>query len=86
VIGTNKACANETARELLADSPQFARAPEPEPASVDRLLESRGVRVARWDDWLAIDDYEKRLGAQSGRERIKITNFAEVLAELGARA
>jgi len=86
VIGTNKACANETARELLADSPQFVRAADPDPASVDRLLESRGVRVAHWDDWLAIDDYEKRLGAQSGRERIKVTNFAEVLAELGARA
>jgi ferredoxin--NADP+ reductase len=80
VIGTNKACASETARELLADAAGLPRAAEPDPAAVDRLLEERGVRVARWHDWLAIDDYERSLGLESGRERAKVTNFADVLA------
>jgi ferredoxin--NADP+ reductase len=86
VIGTNKACAMETARELLDDAATLQRAPESDPAAVDQLLESRGVRVARWHDWLAIDNHEKALGAAGGRERTKVTNFAELLADLGARA
>ncbi|MGB8267553.1 MAG: FAD-dependent oxidoreductase [Candidatus Velthaea sp.] len=86
VIGTNKACALETARELLADVPHLVRAVEPEPESVDRLLEARGVRIARWHDWLAIDTLEKTLGAQSGRERVKVTNPTERLDSLAASA
>ena len=42
VIGTNKACAMETARALLEDVGQLKRAEQPDPAAVDRLLEERG--------------------------------------------
>ncbi len=85
VIGTNKACANETARELLDDVPHLARAVDPDPVSVDRLLEARGVRVARWHDWLAIDNHEKALGSTSGRERAKVTNPTALLDALATR-
>lgn len=86
VIGTNKACASETARELLEDVPKLSRASEPEPASVDALLASRGVNVTSWADWLTLDDHEKKIGSETGRERAKITNPHAVLAELAARA
>ena len=86
VIGTNKACANETARALLEDAPALVRAADPAPASVDELLASRGVRVTRWIDWLAIDEHERALGTETGRERAKLTNPVELLAKLAARA
>jgi ferredoxin--NADP+ reductase len=86
VIGTNKACASETARELLEDVPKLTRASEPDPAAVDALLASRGVNVTSWADWLALDNHEKKIGAETGRERAKITNPHAVLAELAARA
>jgi ferredoxin--NADP+ reductase len=85
VIGTNKACASETARALLEDAPHLARAAEPDPAAVDATLEARGVRVARWVDWLAIDNHERALGVQSGRERVKVTNFAALLATIATQ-
>ena len=76
----------ETARALLEDAGRLKRAAEPDPAAVDRLLEERGVRVARWHDWLAIDNQERALGMQSGRERAKVTNPTEWLRALAARA
>ena len=82
VIGTNKADANETARALLEDAPQLPRVADRDPASVDRLLEARGVKVARWQDWLAIDQYERTLGEREGRERVKVTNFTALLDEI----
>lgn len=85
VIGTNKACASETARALLHDAAQLGRAAEPDPAAVDRLFAERGVRVARWQDWLAIDKQERTLGSQSGRERVKVTNCIELLEAIAAR-
>jgi ferredoxin--NADP+ reductase len=85
VIGTNKACASETARELIGDVPTLARAPEPDPSAVDRLLESRGVRVTTWADWLAIDHHEKALGDRHGRDRTKITNPSALLGELASK-
>lgn len=81
VIGTNKADAAETARAILADLPSLPPAPEGSEAALDALLQSRGVRVCWWEDWLAIDRYERELGRQSGREeRVKVTDFASLLA------
>jgi ferredoxin--NADP+ reductase len=85
VIGTNKACAMETARALLEDAAKLERAVQPDLAAVDRLLAERGVRVAYWHDWLAIDDHEKSLGSASGKDRVKVTNFIELLEGLADR-
>jgi ferredoxin--NADP+ reductase len=85
VIGTNKACASETARALLEDAAGLERAAEPEPSAVDRLFAERGVRVAYWHDWLAIDNHERTLGSQSGRERVKVTNFIKLLEGIAER-
>ena len=81
VIGTNKADAGETARAILEDLPKLPEAPEGTEEAVDALLRSRGVRVCLWEDWLAIDRYERELGLKSGREeRLKVTDFSELLA------
>ena len=84
VIGTNKADAAETARAIVEDLPSLPRATEGDEAAVDALLRSRGVRVCLWDDWLAIDRYERELGLKSGREeRLKVTDFGGLLAGRG---
>ena len=84
VIGTNKADAAETARAIVEDLPALPRATEGSEAALDALLQSRGVRVCLWDDWLAIDRHERELGSKHGREeRVKITDFASLLAGKG---
>ena len=84
VIGTNKADAAETARAILEDLETLPRAPEGTESALDTLLQSRGVRVCLWDDWLAIDRYERDLGQKGGREeRVKVTDFASLLAGKG---
>ncbi len=84
VIGTNKADAAETARAIVEDLPGLPRAPEGSEAALDALLQSRGVRVCLWDDWLAIDRHERELGSKYGREeRVKITDFTSLLAGKG---
>ncbi|MGH7661424.1 MAG: NADP oxidoreductase [Vulcanimicrobiaceae bacterium] len=81
VIGTNKADAAETARAILEDLPKLPKAPEATEEALDALLRSRGVRVCLWEDWLAIDRYERELGQKAGREeRLKVTDFSELLA------
>jgi ferredoxin--NADP+ reductase len=76
VIGTNKADSVQTAKSLVADLPELPQAPEGDPAAVERLIESRGVRIVRWHDWLAIDKLEQELGEREGKPRVKVTDFS----------
>ena len=72
VIGTNKADAAETVRALLAD---LAGRAEDRP-SIETLLESRGVRVVTYDDWLGIDAGEAALARSLDRgERVKLAGW-----------
>ena len=36
------------------------------------LLDERGVKYTTWHGWELLEEYEKALGAQVGRERIKV--------------
>lgn len=84
VIGTNKADAAETVRAIVEDLPSLPQAAEGSEAALDGLLQSRGVRVCLWDDWLAIDRHERDLGGKHGREeRVKVTDFGSLLAGKG---
>ena len=84
VIGTNKADAAETARAIIEDLPNLPQAPAGTEAALDALLEARGVHVCLWEDWLAIDRYERELGQKAGREeRVKVTDFSTLLAGKG---
>jgi ferredoxin--NADP+ reductase len=84
IIGTNKADSSETAGAILEDLAQLAPAADPDPASVDRLLQGRGTAVVGWNHWLAIDEREVQLGSRHGRPRVKLTEFDEFLGRPNA--
>lgn len=77
VIGTNKSDAAETVRTLLSDSAGW----EPRAlASVDALLDERGVRPVIYEEWRAIEAAEAELAKTLGRgERVKLTGLAAML-------
>ncbi|WP_433755631.1 FAD-dependent oxidoreductase [Nocardia sp. CA-135398] len=81
VIGTNRADSADTIAALLDDlstsgGPRAVR-------SLDDLLARNGSRPVPLSGWRAIDSREIALGAEAGRDRIKITDWS-VLRTLGA--
>jgi ferredoxin--NADP+ reductase len=84
VIGTNKKCAYETVDHLLED---VAAGGLPEPAKdhedFERLLAERGAVRVDYAGWEKIDEYERRLGEEQGRPRVKVTTIAELLDKAG---
>lgn len=80
VIGTNKSDANETVQTLLADAPDLPSPAEPDPDAVPALLEQRGVRYLRWDQWLVLDKHEETEGTRVGRPRLKVCTAEDMLA------
>ena len=77
VIGTNKADALETVRNLLSDA-----LPTPEDTSEGAspaLLATRGVDPVDWSGWCALDRVETDAGAPLGRPRVKVTDPEEML-------
>jgi ferredoxin--NADP+ reductase len=82
VIGTNKKDATETVELLLEDAAAGRLEPKPDAtyAAVDALLAERGVRVVEYAGWTAIDEAERAAGEKSGRPRIKLCSWDELLA------
>ena len=82
VIGTNKKDATETVETLLEDAAAGRLEPKPDAtaAAVDALLTERGVRVVEYDGWTAIDQAERAAGEKSGRPRVKLCSWDELLA------
>lgn len=76
VIGTNKPDAAETVASLLADLAQAPRTADGRTA--EDLLTARGLDIARFEDWLAIDAQERALGASLGRARTKVATWDEL--------
>ena len=78
VIGTNKKDATETVALLLED----ARAGALQAASDDdleELLSERGVDHVIYAGWEAIDATERAAGEPSGRPRVKLCTWDELL-------
>ncbi|MBE1537628.1 FAD-dependent oxidoreductase [Actinomadura algeriensis] len=70
VVGTNKSDAAETVRNLLADLPADRKPPE---HTVEELLESRGLPVVTYADWLNLDAAEIALARALDRgDRVKL--------------
>ncbi|MEV5828520.1 FAD-dependent oxidoreductase [Spirillospora sp. NPDC052242] len=70
VVGTNKSDAAETVRNLLADLPADRTPPE---HTVEELLESRGLPVVTYADWLNLDAAEIALARTLDRgDRVKL--------------
>ncbi|MFV2175828.1 FAD-dependent oxidoreductase [Actinomadura sp. LOL_016] len=73
VVGTNKSDAAETVRNLLADLPADREPPE---HTVEELLESRGLPVVTYADWLNLDAAERDLARTLDRgERVKLGHW-----------
>jgi ferredoxin--NADP+ reductase len=82
VIGTNKKDATETVELLLEDAATGRLQPRPDAtaAAVDTLLAERDVRVVEYAGWTAIDEVERAAGEKSGRPRVKLCSWDELLA------
>ncbi|MEU2349143.1 FAD-dependent oxidoreductase [Modestobacter sp. NPDC049651] len=87
LIGHTKSDAAETVGHLAADLPGLPPAAVRDPAALPALLAARGVHVVEWSGWELLDELERSLGAQGGRERVKVVDRAEMLrAARGAAA
>jgi ferredoxin--NADP+ reductase len=89
IIGTNKKDATETVELLLEDVRSGALPPNEGAVEggVAGLLAERGVEAVTYAGWEAIDAVERDRGAPSGRPRIKLTTWDELLAaSRGAQA
>jgi len=83
VIGTNKKDATETVELLLEDAAAGRLQPRSDAtaaAGVETLLAERGVRVIEYAGWTAIDEVERAAGEKSGRPRVKLCSWDELLA------
>ena len=80
VIGTNKKCAVETV-ELLLEDASAGRLPRSDAtaADVDALLDERGIRRVLYAGWQSIDEAERAAGEKSGRPRVKLCTWDELL-------
>ncbi|WP_335937468.1 pyridine nucleotide-disulfide oxidoreductase [Streptomyces sp. PTD5-9] len=74
LIGHTKGDANETVACLLEDhaAGRLPAPARPEPEAVTAFLEERGVRWTTREGWHRLDAHEQALGAEQGRERIKV--------------
>ncbi|MFE3903548.1 FAD-dependent oxidoreductase [Streptomyces sp. NPDC059153] len=74
LIGHTKGDANETVACLLDDhaTGRLATPAQPEPEAVTAFLEERGVRYTTREGWYRLDAHEQALGAEQGRDRIKV--------------
>lgn len=79
LIGHTKSDASETITSLLADLPGL-RAPEVgEPDAILEHLTGAGIDYTTWAEWERLDAHEMALGAQQGRERVKVVPRADMI-------
>lgn len=82
IIGTNKKCARDTVRALLADA-DAGRLPLSgtlAAAAVERRLRERQPESMDLAGWRRLDALETQAGRLQGRPRVKRTRVAEMLA------
>ncbi|MDF3337493.1 FAD-dependent oxidoreductase [Mycolicibacterium septicum] len=81
VIGTNRACAEETVERLWQDFDRgLLSRPVADRQAVEQLLTARGAAPIGWQEWRAIDSEERRRGSTAKRPRVKFVEIAEMLA------
>ncbi|MET0952192.1 MAG: FAD-dependent oxidoreductase [Aeromicrobium sp.] len=79
-IGTNKSCAQETVDRVLEDW-NAGRLAEPSrtPRSMRALVAARRPEAIGVRGWRAIDEQERRAGAERGRPRRKLVRIEDLL-------
>lgn len=80
LIGANRKDAADTVATLLADLPDLPMAPRRDTDDLVNELRDRGVDVVDWAGWDRIDAAELDKGQPDGRGRVKIHDWAELLA------
>ena len=80
LIGTNRKDASDTVATLFADLPGLPAAPHRDTDELLAVLRARGVDVVDWAGWQQIDAAEIVKGLPDGRSRVKIHDWAELLA------
>ena len=78
IIGTNKRCATETVKTLLADLDAESRAAPPD--EVERWLRQRQPQLVDLVGWAAIDAAERGAGECQGRPRVKLCTATTLIA------
>lgn len=79
LIGHTKSDAQETIRHLVADAEVLPRATARDPQAVLSVLAARGVEVVPWTGWELLNAYEQQLGADAGRERVKVVSRQDMI-------
>ncbi|MDQ3157128.1 MAG: FAD-dependent oxidoreductase [Actinomycetota bacterium] len=72
LIGHTKSDAAQTVELLLSDLDVLVAPEQPEPESVDRYLDGRGIEFTSWKGWEKLDSHEILLGETEGRARVKV--------------
>lgn len=81
VIGTNRACAEETVSAVLADfDAGLLERPIGDRADFDVAIADRGIEHVDWSGWRAIDTAERTAGAEQSRPRVKLVDIASMLS------
>jgi len=82
IIGTNKKCARDTVRAVLADA-DAGRLPVAgtlDALTVERRIRERQPQYVNLAGWRRLDDAEVQAGRRQGRPRVKLTDVADMLA------
>jgi ferredoxin/flavodoxin---NADP+ reductase len=81
VVGTNKACASDTVKVLVAEQESLPTisADNAKPEAVTKLLENKGVHTISFKHWQALDAHELSQGVSQGRPRVKVTSVERML-------
>ena len=83
IIGTNKACANETIAELLQDLENLdSKKKKLGLKKIYEILDNKKVRYINFIEWEVIDEQEIHNGKPKGKPREKFTYTDEMLAQL----
>ncbi|WP_336788710.1 FAD-dependent oxidoreductase [Gordonia malaquae] len=82
LIGHTKGDANETVECILDDMKAGTLNTPATPAdgAIIALLEERKIPFTTWDGWNRLDEHERALGAEQGRDRIKVVERHDMLA------
>lgn len=81
LIGSTKSDARETVTHLIEDlaAGRGWRPESREAEAVVRLLRERGVQFLDLSAWHRLDAYEHQLGAEAGRERVKVVSREDMV-------
>lgn len=87
IIGTNRACGDETAATLVQALPALLQNAPPLDSDFGALLQARGIPTFGHAAWQLLDAHEKSEGAALGKPREKLLSLDDALrtlATLGA--